>query len=105
MENAASLEAVAKELGIVLKQQGTGAKQQLVERINEMILHDFNRLLSILYRMDVNEDRVNAMLKQHQGNDAAEIIAALMMERELQKIRSRQQFKRSQQEDDGEEKW
>lgn len=105
MENAESMQAVARELGIVLKKHDNGAKQELVACINEMILHDFNRLLSILYRMDVNEDRVNAMLKQHQGNDAAEIIAALMMEREMQKIRSRQQFKQSQQEDDGEEKW
>ena len=106
MENEKSLIAVAEELGLQLNKDDPGPdKQVLIDRINYLVIHDFNKLVQLLYRMDVSEEKLNALLKQYAGRDAGEIIAALMIERELQRIRSRQQFKMKDDETDEAERW
>ena len=106
MEINDSIKTVAGELDIVLKgDDATQNKQALIEQINLLIIHDFNRLVNMLYRMDVSEARINDLLKQQAGKDAAEIIAALMIERELQRIRSRRQFKQDTNDISEEERW
>lgn len=81
------------------------AENFLAEKMNALIKNDFNFLIQILYRIDVNEARLKQVLKEHPTEDAGKIIAALLIERQLQKIETRKQF--NQQEDDfsGEEKW
>jgi hypothetical protein len=80
-------------------------KQWLAEKINELLLHDFSRLVSILYRVDVNESKLKALLKQNPGTDAGLLIADLLIERQLEKKRSREKFRSSGQEIDENEKW
>lgn len=53
--------------------------------INHLILTDFPRLVQILYRVDVDEDRLKKMLQQYVHDDAGYIIAQLIIERETQK--------------------
>ena len=60
--------------------------------INDLILNDFQRLVTILYKVDVDENRLKNILKAEAGRDAAEIIAVLILERERQKIRTRKEF-------------
>lgn len=60
--------------------------------INDLIQHDFQKLVSILYTMDVDENRLKSILKENEGKDTAVIIAGLVIERELQKIATRNQF-------------
>ena len=67
--------------------------EQLADYINEMILHDFTGLLNLLYRLDVSETRVRKILDEMQQEDAGKIIAAVIIERQLQKIKTKQQFK------------
>jgi hypothetical protein len=77
---------------------------QLSSFINQLIQTDFQKLLVLLYRIDVSEPRLKQLLKLHPEEDAGNIIAALIIERQLQKIKSRRQF--SQQKDNfTEEKW
>ena len=79
-------------------------KEQLSSHINFLIQSDFQKLVSILYRVDVNESKLKHLLKENQGFDAASIITDLIIERELQKIRSRQEYRNDENISD-DEKW
>jgi len=67
-------------------------KNVLAIEINHLIDHDFEKLIRILYRMDVSEKMLKQNLHEQKEN-AAEVIAGMMIERQLQKIRSRARFK------------
>lgn len=64
----------------------------IVDKINNWILNDFEHLLFLLYRIDVHEDKVRTLLQQHKGENAAEIIADLIIDRQRQKIETRKMF-------------
>ena len=66
--------------------------QKLTAFINDLILNDFQRLITILYRVDVDEKKLKSILKENTGTDAGEIIATLIIEREIEKIETRKQF-------------
>lgn len=68
--------------------------RELEDGINWMILHRFEALVQTLYRMDIDETRLRTLLAQPGDTDAARIIANLLVERQLQKLRTRQQFRR-----------
>ncbi len=83
-------------------------KEWLVENIEWLIDNDFERLLTILYRIDVSEIKIKRLIEQNEGENAAEIIAELILERELQKIESRKRYstpKNSQYFNDEAETW
>jgi hypothetical protein len=65
----------------------------LAERINTMINADFNRLISLLYRIDVSETKLKQLLKENTGTDAGLLIARLVLERQWQKIETRRKYR------------
>ena len=67
-------------------------QQKLIAYINGLIQTDFQKLVTILYRVDVDENKLKTILKNEAGKDAADIIAGLIIEREMQKIQTRKQF-------------
>jgi len=71
--------------------------------INDLITHDLNKLMSLLYRVDVSEKILKQNL-QEQKEDAGVIIAEMIIERQLQKTKTRRQF-RSNDNIDENEKW
>ena len=79
-------------------------KEQLSSHINFLVQSDFQKLVSILYRVDVNESKLKHLLKENQGFDAVNIITDLIIERELQKIKSRQEYRNDENISD-DEKW
>ena len=79
-------------------------KQKLALHINHLINHDFEKLVSLLYRIDVNENKMRQLLEQKDGENAAGLIADLIIERQLQKIKSRQETK-SKNDIPDDEKW
>lgn len=81
------------------------AENFLGDKINSLIKDDFNLLIQILYRIDVNEARLKQVLKDNPNEDAGKIIAALLIERQLQKINIREQFKRKNDNFSEDEKW
>jgi len=81
------------------------AENYIAEKINELIKNDFNHLIQVLYRIDVNEARLKQVLKDNPNEDAGKIIAALIIERQLQKIKSRKQFNQQNNKGTNEEKW
>lgn len=61
----------------------------LAVAINQMIIHNRDRLIQLLYRMDISEKKLKTLLQEHPQTDAGQIIAALVIEREQQKLASR----------------
>lgn len=106
-ENKELIPVLNADLAINLPAGISGEKllQQIAEYINHLIARDFNHLVSILYRLDVSEDKLKQMLNDNNNEDAGKIIAALIIERQLQKIKSRQQFKQRDNTIDENEKW
>lgn len=68
------------------------AENFLAEKINGLIKNNFDQLIYILYRVDVNEAKLKQLLKENPQEDAGKIIAHLLIERQLQKIELRKQF-------------
>jgi hypothetical protein len=80
-------------------------KEKLSAYINHLIQADFEKLISILYRIDVNEYKLKNMLLENNGEDASKIIADLIIERQVQKIKSRQQSSKRDNTMSDDEKW
>jgi hypothetical protein len=84
---------INSELGIELSADISidELRQELALHIDKLIESDFNRLLSILYRIDVNENKLRNILKENPDSNASLIIADCIIERQLQKIKSRKE--------------
>jgi hypothetical protein len=67
-------------------------REQLAAHINYLINHDFEKLVFYLYRIDVDETKMRRLLEQREGENAAGLIADLIIERQLQKMESRKKF-------------
>ena len=78
--------------------------QLLADKINDLILHDFNKLISALYRADISEKKLNALLAENKNKDAGKLIAQLFIERQSEKIRSRRESRRDHNIDE-EDRW
>ncbi|MBS1622361.1 MAG: hypothetical protein JST10_04185 [Bacteroidetes bacterium] len=78
---------------------------ELSSYINELILTDFSKLVQILYRLDIPENKLKQLLADNAGKDAGKIIAEMIIERQIQKINSRQQFHQRDKNISEDEKW
>jgi hypothetical protein len=66
--------------------------QILTGTIGELLDKDFNRLLNILYRIDISESRVAKALHTEDPGNVASELARLVIERELQKVETRRSY-------------
>lgn len=89
--------------GSVLEMQD--AENFLADKMNRLIRDDFNHLVQVLYRIDVEENKLKQVLKDNPNEDAGKIIARLIIERQQQKMVSRNSFKKTEEDNSGEEKW
>jgi hypothetical protein len=80
-------------------------KEKLSRHINQLVEHDFEKLVRLLYRIDVNEAKLKHILREHPNENAGNLIAELIIERQIQKINTREQFKPKQSGGVDEEKW
>ena len=60
--------------------------------INELITADFSKLVQLLYLADVSENKLKKQLEGNTNTDAAAVIANLLIERQIQKIKTKQSF-------------
>lgn len=67
-------------------------RNRLISFINELINHDFQALVQLLYRIDVNEQKLKDLLKQNTDIESAQIITDLIIDRQLQKIATKIEF-------------
>lgn len=107
MEQPVLITTINNEMGLAMPLQLSfeEMRQQLQLAVNAMVNSNFQQLVNILYRIDVNERKLKYLLQENVGADAAVIIADLIIERQMEKIASRSRFSQA---DDGiseEEKW
>jgi len=79
-------------------------KEKLSAYINDLINHDFEKLIHILYRLDVSEKKLKSTLASSSSN-AGMLIAEMIIERQVQKIKTREQFRQQNSNFSDEEKW
>ena len=65
-------------------------KAWLAAEIRILIDHDFQKLLNMLYRIDVNEQKTKIAFT---SDDPANSLAVLIIERELKKVETRKKYK------------
>ena len=108
MDNSEEIkELITKETGIAIPGPAASLddlKILLAEKYNQLIKTDFNGLVQLIYRIDINEAKLKQALQENTERDTGELLAEMTIERQLQKIRSRQQYKQDENISD-EEKW
>ena len=107
MENEELVNEINKNMAMMLP-VGITMDQLVVEigiYINQLIQTDFQKLITLLYRIDVSENKLKQLLQQQPQEQAGKIIASLIIERQLQKIISRKQFTQKDDHFTEEEKW
>ncbi len=74
------------------------SRKQLLARLEEMVVwlmdKDMEKLLWILYRVDVSEQRIKEALAAALPEDSPRLIAEMLLEREEQKEQFRKQYSR-----------
>ena len=109
MENEPDMRKLADFIGKALTQTTEpplypSLLAAVTEMVRKLLLKDFNQLVTLLYEVDVDEKKLRDLLRKNDTEDSAGVIAALIIERQEAKVKSRQQYKR----DEGiseEEKW
>lgn len=68
-------------------------KNFLTEKLRGMLDSNFNLLVNTLYRIDVNEEKLNVLFGSKNRFDIPSALADLIIERQLQKIQFRKKYK------------
>lgn len=66
--------------------------EMLAKEVNDMIVHNFEGLIQILYRLDVSEQKLKEVLAANQQEDAGKLITAVILERLAQRENARKSF-------------
>ncbi|GAC1421073.1 MAG: hypothetical protein NVS1B13_10320 [Flavisolibacter sp.] len=81
------------EKGIELEPEGyVQIKTRLSAYITYLIDTDLNKLVQLLYRCDIDEQKIRQVLQSYKESDSSLIIAELVLERHRQKIHQRKKF-------------
>src|SRR4051812_25530442 len=80
-------------------------KAALAAKINYLVTNNFSLLISILYRLDISEKKLKELLAVSTNVPAGNIIATMVIERQLQKIASRKKFSMNSSDINEDEKW
>lgn len=67
--------------------------QQLTLQIAWMIEHKLDFLLSLLYRLDVSEEKINIALAPQSPLPADQALALLILERQKQRIQTKERYR------------
>ena len=96
---------IVQTFGDALQMQTSAAlfREQLAEYVNALIVSDFEKLVNLLYRLDVSEKKLRTLLSS--AANAGVLIADLIIERQLQKLQSRRQFNKPAEDIPETEKW
>ncbi len=68
--------------------------QDLSYHINNLITNNFTNLINLLYRLDVNEEKVRKLLKEQTNELTSASIAKLIIERQQKKMQMKASFKK-----------
>ncbi len=76
---------VAAALQIIESKASEADKIELARLLNDMILHRFDLLIALLYKVDVPEQEVKRLLRQQPSLDAGMLLAELLLHRQQEK--------------------
>ena len=79
-------------------------RADLSKAINFLIESDFHALVQLLYRIDINENKLKETLHNNSEKNAGDMIADMIIERQQQKEKLRKMFKQQNDIPD-DEKW
>ena len=67
----------------------------LASYLNNLVKKDFNKLISILYRIDiVQEKAISALAENAEKETAGETLARLIIDRQLEKVITRRKYRK-----------
>lgn len=64
-------------------------RKELIDKLETLLHNDYEKLLWLLYRIDVDEEKAKARLAADSATPPAAVLADLILERLLEKARSR----------------
>lgn len=73
---------------------------QFTGYIRRLILNDFEKLVNLLYRIDVDENKLRQLLNDNANEDSAKTIAALIINRQIEKIKLKKTMRQSPESDE-----
>lgn len=68
--------------------------ETLAKRVAFLIRHDIDRLFAALYLIDVGEERFERANILSKGEEGARTLARAILDREIEKMKSRKQYRR-----------
>jgi|ERR1043165_3994600 hypothetical protein len=68
----------------------------LIDKLDFLLNHDFEKLLWILYRIDVSEEKAKQALALQSEKKPSELLADLIIERQIEKAKTRMKYKSDQ---------
>ena len=107
MEDQSLIAIINSEMNLALPENISfeEMREKLRVAISLLIAGDFQQLVYVLYRVDVNERKLKYLLQENVGEDAAVIITDLVIERQMEKIKSRKEYTRQDDDINEEDKW
>ena len=69
-------------------------KAYLTEKLAFLLDNKYDALINILYRIDVPEDKLSRLFAKQNRDYIPEALAAMIIERSLEKVRFRQKYKK-----------
>ena len=85
-------ELLAKDFELTVKATLEEQRQQLEERVVFLLLNQMEKLMQILYKIDVNERKVKDVFAQNDPKLIAPQLTDLILNRILQKAETRKNF-------------
>jgi hypothetical protein len=86
-------ELLSKDFGLNQALSLDALQQALQERLVDYLLNDMEGLLQLLYRIDVDEKKVKQVFAGNQPKEIAPQLAALIIQRILQKAETRLKYR------------
>jgi len=62
------------------------------ERVRYHVEHDFGLLMSYLYRLDVSEEKVRAILDHRHENEVVDELAVIILERQIARYKTKKAY-------------
>lgn len=90
MDVSAALQTIVSSASVTEQQD---EKKALAAYLNNLLLNDFAALVQCLYRVDVSEQKVKAVLKENPQANAGDLLAELLVERQKEKAAVKQSFR------------
>ena len=68
-------------------------RDELINTVNYLIIHDFQKLIYALYRIDVDEAKIKYLLETRKDTNAAILIADAILQRQIEKKLAKEKHK------------